>query len=398
MFIQPEQSKQAEQILSATNQLIKHQKEKEVLLGEKFNVFSILKMEKKENATHSAFLCELLNPVGTHLKGRTFLRIFLDVLRIETIDLDSANSKTEHYIGKVDYEKETGGRIDIYIWDKQGNCISIENKIDASDQYAQIKRYCNYHKEKNTVFYLTKEGVLPDESSRGELLEGKDYFVISYKNDIIKWLELCMKETFDSPILRETIKQYIILLKKITHNMNNEEEELYDLILKNQDGASIISANYSKAIQFVYNKLREDVFNQLKVKISDRYNLYLGSKVESTFSQIWIKIKGKNETSLFFGIQGFSLDNGLRIGIFVNNGQYKPEYVKLGQKWSNCWIEFIDFDDFEGFSADITKSRTIYKLYSDPDFQTGFVNHIVNNTIEYIEENYSSVNPLLSEV
>ena len=63
-------------------------------------------MERKENETHSAFICELLNPKGRHFKGNTFLRLFLSVIENDTIDLDSARVKTEHYIGKKDIENK----------------------------------------------------------------------------------------------------------------------------------------------------------------------------------------------------------------------------------------------------------------------------------------------------
>ncbi|HEY9543015.1 PD-(D/E)XK nuclease family protein [Prevotella sp.] len=45
--------------------------------GETFNMFSILKMESNETATHSAFLAELLNPHGSHGCGSAFLSAFL---------------------------------------------------------------------------------------------------------------------------------------------------------------------------------------------------------------------------------------------------------------------------------------------------------------------------------
>ena len=52
-----------------------HQEEISTLKGENFNVFSILKMESKENETHSAFLGELLNPKGSHGFGSLFLKL-----------------------------------------------------------------------------------------------------------------------------------------------------------------------------------------------------------------------------------------------------------------------------------------------------------------------------------
>lgn len=43
--------------------------------GENFNIFKILRIETEEVFTHSRFLCELLNPKGSHGKGSLFLNI-----------------------------------------------------------------------------------------------------------------------------------------------------------------------------------------------------------------------------------------------------------------------------------------------------------------------------------
>ena len=134
-------------LLNDTRKIIAHQKDKEILKGEKFNIFSILGMESKENKTHSAFLCELLNPDGSHLKGNIFLKLWLQTIGdntgINAIDWESAKVEIEKCIGPVDIIAKTGGRIDIFIKDKSGNCITIENKINAGDQKVQIERYCN---------------------------------------------------------------------------------------------------------------------------------------------------------------------------------------------------------------------------------------------------------------
>jgi hypothetical protein len=56
------------QLLSNTKTVIDQHKAIEKSKGENFNVFTILKMERKENGTHSAFLAELLNPKLARIK------------------------------------------------------------------------------------------------------------------------------------------------------------------------------------------------------------------------------------------------------------------------------------------------------------------------------------------
>jgi hypothetical protein len=121
-------------LLQTARIIIENQKEEEKIKGEKFNVFSILKMETKENETHSAFLGKLLNPAGSHLMRNIFLNHFLEDINDTILDRNSIRVILEKNIGPVFINeneplKSTGGRIDIYLEDKNGNTISIENKI-----------------------------------------------------------------------------------------------------------------------------------------------------------------------------------------------------------------------------------------------------------------------------
>jgi hypothetical protein len=390
MTVYPEKVKQ---VLSSTKTLIAHKKEKEILLGEKFNIFSILKMERKENETHSAFICELLNPKGTHLKGNAFLKIFLSVAENDTIDLVSAKVKTEHYIGKKDIEKKTGGRIDIYIWDTKGNTISIENKIDAGDQDVQIKRYHNHNKGKNTVYYLTKFGYNPSNESKDELLENIDYFNISYKTEIIEWLQLCLKECVDNPILRESIKQYMILVKKITNTMENKEQkELDDIILRNIKESAFIASNYEKVLQDIRRKIRNSVIDKLTQHLYGKYSISKGNKISDTYAQIWIKPIQLMDFYLYFGIESFSgrgnFNGHLFIGIF-NSKASKDSGSRFadfeGNKpLSNWWPDYKKLAGFEDCSMNLSNLDTIIEIANNKSKFDGFVNHIVEQIEEYI--------------
>ena len=113
-------------VLKQSGQIITHQRELEEIRGEKFNVFSILSMETKEDATHSAFIGELLDPKGSHMMGAVFLEQFLKaILHAANFNASSATVTREFYIGKVDFEKRTGGRIDILIKDDTGRTLSL---------------------------------------------------------------------------------------------------------------------------------------------------------------------------------------------------------------------------------------------------------------------------------
>ncbi|WP_430972514.1 PD-(D/E)XK nuclease family protein [Sunxiuqinia rutila] len=388
-------------LLQQAGILIKHQREKEILKGESFNVFSILKMETKENETHSAFLAELLNPDGSHLKGNTFLNLFLQTIDNKTIDLQSAKVKVEHAVGTRDDNNKTGGRIDLYIWDSQGNTISIENKIYAGDQQAQVERYVNHNKEKNTVYYLTLDGHEPSKNSKGKLVVDEDFFTLSYKGDIINWLQMCFQESADVPILRESIKQYMILLKKLTHTMENkEQQELINLILSNYEEASLIANNINKAATGVRDRWRNKVIELLEEQISDNYQISRGDLIHRKFAQIWIKPIGFADRILHFGVESFS-GNGIpdsRLFIGVVNLHATPKvrdpYWDNEQNTprSNWWTNVYYFEDIEGLKMDSNDPKTIRELANE-DTLNKVSEALVDQILDYLDQ---ETKPLLA--
>lgn len=301
-------------ILQNTSRIIAHQREIEILKGENFNVFSILKMESKENATHSAFLGELLNPKGSHSKGNTFLKLFLETIgyikdeeKIGNLNIETASVKLEHHIGKKDIKNISGGRIDIYIWDDKGNSMSIENKIYANDEKKQIARYYNHNKGKNKVYYLTLDGKDASVESKVNLIEGDDYNCISYSDTIVNWLEYCLKEAAEQPILRETIKQYIILIKKLTNQLTNKtmNKEIQDLIFKYYESSKIISENIGKVELKETYLFLQDVKTAIENKLKEGWNVTIDNNLNenwsglevthSTWDGIKIKLEGQSK-------------------------------------------------------------------------------------------------------
>lgn len=294
-------------VLNRAATILQHQEEIKVLRGENFNIFSILKIENKENETHSAFLGELLNPKGSHLFKNTFLKHFLETINYTgALDLQSASVTLEKHIGSKNDILKTGGRLDIYICDNNGNCISIENKVYANDQNAQIQRYVNHNKPKNRVYYLTLEGSDASIDSKGELREGEDYFCISYKVSILSWLEKCLKESVEQPILRESIKQYIILIKKITNQLTDSkmENEIEELISKNYNTAKIIADNVWRVELNATNKFLFDIKSFIQKELGDDWTVI----IDDDLTQAWtgLKITRKDWKGIFVKLEGQS--------------------------------------------------------------------------------------------
>lgn len=346
--------KDLKKVLKDSNKIIKHHEELSKAKGDHFNLFSILDIETKENKTHSAFLAELLNPKGSHSLGDVFLKHFLTIINAsEKIISSKTNVKIEHHIGVVklnnkkgeDPSKASGGRIDIYLEDTSKNSISIENKIHASDQEAQIQRYCNYKKSNNTVYYLTLKGEDPSEGSRLELEANTDFFNISYKTNIIAWLELCLKEVPNFTALREAINQYILLIKKLTHTLDNKaENELFDTMTDYLDESKFIVDNYQKLVNTIRDKFRNDVKRSLETKLDKAtYSLEIGAPIHNSFAQLWINYKGNVDHKFRYGIESFSgkgnAGGKMFVGVFGSESlpkfEFYPELERLNEVWQH---------------------------------------------------------------
>lgn len=193
--------------------------------GENFNIFSTLEVESDEVRTHSRFLAELLDPKGSHGQKDEFIKLFKDQFCNIEFDSKSAVVQTEYPIKQ--------GRIDVFLKDGKNNIIIIENKIFAIEQEDQLMKYSQAFPDKKNreLFFLTLKG------NESQFASTDVYNSISYESDIIKWLEACKQKAVDIPILRETIAQYINLIKKLTNqNVNyTMSKEIVSRVLRDEE-------------------------------------------------------------------------------------------------------------------------------------------------------------------
>lgn len=217
---------------------------------EKFNIFTALHKEHDERRLHSRFISVLLQPKGKHGQKELFLDLFLSQFS-EIEDIEKINfNYLKTVVFPKEFDKKENNNIDILIIDEtSNNALIIENKIYADDSITstggQIERYLNHvinnrkiPEEKTFLIYLTLDGHEPSNESIGKQYKTfKNVFSISYVSLIIPWLEKSLKEVPTQPFIRETIAQYLKLIKKMTGNKTSIEEILKykKLISSSQD-------------------------------------------------------------------------------------------------------------------------------------------------------------------
>jgi len=338
-------------LLNETQTIVKSYDRVAEATGENFNIFSILKAENYEVTTHSRFIGELLNRKGSHGLGDTFLKIFFEMFCKEyEFDTSSSYVAVEYHIGKVD--EENGGRLDILIRDGwEGRAIMIENKVYAQEGYNQLLRYRNAF-PKGMLFYLTLLG----EESKGS--QPVDYSQLAYETDIIQWLETCKKEAINIPILRESLTQYINLIKKLTHqNLNTKmNEDLINIVLRDED-----SLMAYKALHDLHLPLKRKMVREIGILIEERFKkegiqgFRVNHNIDSAGWLVDISSKEMEKRSVFICINfetshysklimGFKNFTDTKPGDLQLYEAFKKEFPRAKQsKWYTSYVEFEDY-------------------------------------------------------
>lgn len=266
--------------------------------GENYNLFSILNIERYE-LKHSALIANLLDPKGSHGCGDAFLRAFFEIALKERAypfeDCTHLHSYTEYYTGPI--AGDTGGRIDILV---KSSCygLIIENKIYAGDQDKQLTRYDNYGKKtlgagKYLLAYLTLYGYdASKESTSTKSAEEVAYLRLSYAEDILRWLEQCVRLADNKPLVRESLNQYIRTIKQLTYQDMNQEDiqKIIDLAVDHPEVVATLSSKRDAIAQGIREKY---IFAELKKYADQKGWLYDDS--ESSYNEEEPKIRLRKE-------------------------------------------------------------------------------------------------------
>lgn len=225
--------------------------------------------------TFSRILAFFLDPKGTHGQGDAFLRIFcerfLDKPKWEDLKSETVTVETEHTTSE-------NGRFDITIEFGQQFIVGVENKIytNTNEQPKQAEGYYNEMTESHNgnflLLYLTPYRKYPSEYSISEKLrkqlksEGK-FKSISYRDDIIKLLELfakaCKAPTVEAFI--NDFRKYIQYQYTGIKDMNMEQS-VADYITKNpryMEAAIHVSQSIDKIRQSIWTNIEKELINAL---------------------------------------------------------------------------------------------------------------------------------------
>ena len=272
-------------LLSQVGVLINKNNEILDVTGSRFNIFEVLGVNHYEKS-HSAILAEFLNPRGSHALESKFLEKFLESVKLKfSFEANQAKVVQEMWT----YGK---GRIDIVI-ESCGKAIIIENKIYAEDQWEQLKRYQEFANKRYNgnyqIFYLTLDGIEASDNSAKDV----KYKSLSYKTDVINWLEQCVMISANFPLVRETINQYINHIKTLTNQdmSTKQKDEVVDLMLKNIEASMSIAGNI--------NAVKEKIIIDCGVKLANTIGVSK-EKVEGELYRIIIEYK---DYLMFFGCE-----------------------------------------------------------------------------------------------
>jgi hypothetical protein len=361
-------------------------------------------MRTSEVRLHSAILADLLNPFGKHEQGDIFLKLFLEYFNYSHFDSSTAKVIPEHYIGPVTETK--GGRIDILGTDAKGRHLIIENKIYAQDQNNQLIRYHNFD-QFSKILYLTLDGKDPEnysisnenrndsaqdtdqtfhdeEFARLTLVKDRDFQCISYKRDIIEWLELCKNKSIDFPLLHGILSQYIFLIKSLTNQSTNQKMST-DIAKQITSSTDSLKAYFEarNAYEIVRNEIFAEFVNAMKaisIKGKDEISF---SAYNKDFNEFYFTSNRLTELNLQIS---FGFDN-------ANHTEFGFGFKWIDSKKPNNSLSFnlregieklpfsTDFDSSDSWPAYAFSSDEVYRTWDD----NSYIKIKAGEMIEFIE-------------
>jgi hypothetical protein len=366
-----------------------------------YNLFLALLDINDEVRLHSRFIYSLLDTSSPHYQKELFLELFIKACGLDDFGLNLQTAKVYK-----EYEN-----IDIYITDGTKHII-LENKINAGDQEAQIKRYIKTVQKENDseaeiyVLFLSPQGREPSDYSLDGLKisnskildeygnEVAKFKAISYKEEIMKWLGSCLDEAGNLANLAAVISQYKNVIEKIYGTYKGVEmdtEEISKIILENYDIVDEIRNKYFDIANA--NRLNEFMSN-VKTELEKRLSQEWCVEIEEADTRRYFepisfyKYSWGNEHILTFTLE-FDNRNFLNpyIGLAYDIDKINKAYVDSIQvKISSEWNIGARFARWKWLKKDQFLREIVVNKYSELE--------LVNELIKMKDE----LEPLADEV
>lgn len=344
----------SEELLSEVKTKIEFKEQEKVKQGGEINIFSILKKERSEVETHSNMIFALLNSKSGHSMGDIYLKLFLKEIGVDNKLIN------EKWTVEREWAFENG-RID-FLLSCEKFCIPIEMKIDAGDQPDQLIRYerfaKNDFKDNYCIYYLTLYGKLPSEQSGKGVNNLK---LISFKNNILQWLDECLANTKPDMQAYSLIKQYRDLVKKIVRE-GNMMKDLKKLITNSKSLKSAIEI--SNALDLIKTDVLMEFMNTLKDEFESlecEPNFY-----DEEITQNYYIGKEKIYPSMCFNLM--DIDDSIKFCLSINldwNLYCSVGFIEVVQKdgkieWETVPIDKIKTDYKEKCEKCLKASESIF--------------------------------------
>lgn len=373
----------------------------------KYNIFSILKQEEKEEGCHSRIIFNLINDCESNKLEKRFLKLFFKEVLDEEFD-----EKKKYF---VEREKNLGkyGRADLFIEDSDGKAYLIEMKINAGDQPKQLSRYNQYlkknYKDDYQIYYLTLNGYHPSSYS----LKGRaevEYIIISFVDNIYNWIEKCIEEIGENnKILKINLEQYLETLTKITNRIG--EAQKMDFIKMMKEGNNFrIAQEIVNNFEEIKLGIKEEFILELRERIVKKLNIEDIAKKKNLYEYINI-IKF---TEFYLYKEVLDIKNSLlTYGIGIDRGGFYF-YIGLQDKKAEEWK--IAKKDIKNKFNEITleynqETGTYFEYLEEEKFDISGDNfyilidenrkeereELINNLIEKFKEKYELINEYFSE-
>ena len=335
-----------------------------------YNLFLSLLDINDEVRLHSRFIHSLLDPNSSHYQKELFLELFIKACGLEDFGLDLQNAKVYK-----EYEN-----IDIYIADCAKHII-LENKINAGDQEAQIKRYIKTVQKENSgeaeicVLFLSPQGREPsDYSLSGLKIEGDKilerngdevakFKAISYDKEIMAWLGLCLDEAGNLANLAAVILQYKNVIEKIYgeyKGVQMDEKKISEIILENYD---------------LVDEIRNKYFDMANKEKLGTFMKNVKKELEKKLSQEWcVEIKKADASRcfapIFFYKHSWGNDRVLTFALEFDNRNFLNPYIGLAYDTKRIKKEYVDNIKIESLSNEwkVGERFARYKMLNKAQF------------------------------